>query len=432
MWKRIPLYVKILLGMTAGILLGFIACALHFEGFVSDWVKPWGTIFIRLLKFVAVPLVFISLIKGIGGLKDISRLSHMGFRTIAIYIGTTVMAITVGLLLVNLIHPGKVFPREKAEEYRGRYEQTVDEKKKAAEEIKDAGPLAFLVDMVPENLIQAGSDNTKMLQIIFVALLFGIAMVAVGGEKMKVLMSALDAADTVILKIIDYIMEFAPLGVLGLMASLVVDSAGNGEIFVALGMYAFTVAFSLFLLIFLFYPALLRLFTSVKIKQFFRAMSPVQLLAFSTSSSAATLPLTLERTEQELKISNEVVSFVLPVGVTINMDGTSCYQAVATVFIAQVMGLELTLSQMLLIIFMTTLSSIGTPGIPGGSIVMFVMVLSSVGIPVEGLALILGMDRPLDMLRTVVNVTGDATVACMVEEGEKNRKGKHRLRGTDS
>lgn len=342
------------------------------------------------------------------------------------------MAITVGLLLVNLIHPGKVFPREKAEEYRGRYEQTVDEKKKAAEEIKDAGPLAFLVDMVPENLIQAGSDNTKMLQIIFVALLFGIAMVAVGGEKMKVLMSALDAADTVILKIIDYIMEFAPLGVLGLMASLVVDSAGNGEIFAALGMYAFTVAFSLFLLIFLFYPALLRLFTSVKIKQFFRAMSPVQLLAFSTSSSAATLPLTLERTEQELKISNEVVSFVLPVGVTINMDGTSCYQAVATVFIAQVMGLELTLSQMLLIIFMTTLSSIGTPGIPGGSIVMFVMVLSSVGIPVEGLALILGMDRPLDMLRTVVNVTGDATVACMVEEGEKNRKGKHRLRGTDS
>lgn len=203
-----------------------------------------------------------------------------GIRTITIYIGTTVMAITVGLLLVNLIHPGKVFPREKAEEYRGRYEQTVDEKKKAAEEIKDAGPLAFLVDMVPENLIQAGSDNTKMLQIIFVALLFGIAMVAVGGEKMKVLMSALDAADTVILKIIDYIMEFAPLGVLGLMASLVVDSAGNGEIFAALGMYAFTVAFSLFLLIFLFYPALLRLFTSVKIKQFFRAMSPVQLLAF--------------------------------------------------------------------------------------------------------------------------------------------------------
>lgn len=161
-------------------------------------------------------------------------------------------------------------------------------------------------------------------------------------------------------------------------------------------------------------------------------MSPVQLLAFSTSSSAATLPLTLERTEQELKISNEVVSFVLPVGVTINMDGTSCYQAVATVFIAQVMGLELTLSQMLMIIFMTTLSSIGTPGIPGGSIVMFVMVLSSVGIPVEGLALILGMDRPLDMLRTAVNVTGDATVACMVEEGEKNRKGKDRLRGTDS
>lgn len=419
MWKRIPLYVKILAGMGIGLLLGFTACALHFEGFVSDWIRPWGTIFIRLLKLVAVPLVFISLIKGVGGLKDISRLSRMGLKTIAIYIGTTVIAISVGLLMVSMIDPGKVFPREKAEEYRGRYERTVDEKKKAAEEIQDAGPLAFLVDMVPENLIQAGSDNTRMLQIIFVALLSGMAMVAVGGEKMKTLMHALDAADAVILKIIDYIMQFAPWGVLGLMASLVVDFAGNGEIFAALGMYAFTVILSLLLMIFLFYPSLIRLFSSVKIKQFFRAMSPVQLLAFSTSSSAATLPLTLERTEQELKISNEVVSFVLPVGVTINMDGTSCYQAVATVFIAQVMGLDLTFSQMIVIVFMTTLSSIGTPGIPGGSIVMFVMVLSSVGIPVEGLALILGLDRPLDMLRTVVNVTGDATVACIVEEGEK-------------
>ncbi|WP_298614090.1 dicarboxylate/amino acid:cation symporter [uncultured Odoribacter sp.] len=419
MWKRIPLYVKILAGMGIGLLLGFTACALHFEGFVSDWIRPWGTIFIRLLKLVAVPLVFISLIKGVGGLKDISRLSRMGLKTIAIYIGTTVIAISVGLLMVSMIDPGKVFPREKAEEYRGRYERTVDEKKKAAEEIQDAGPLAFLVDMVPENLIQAGSDNTRMLQIIFVALLSGMAMVAVGGEKMKTLMHALDAADAVILKIIDYIMQFAPWGVLGVMASLVVDFAGNGEIFAALGMYAFTVILSLLLMIFLFYPSLIRLFSSVKIKQFFRAMSPVQLLAFSTSSSAATLPLTLERTEQELKISNEVVSFVLPVGVTINMDGTSCYQAVATVFIAQVMGLDLTFSQMLVIVFMTTLSSIGTPGIPGGSIVMFVMVLSSVGIPVEGLALILGLDRPLDMLRTVVNVTGDATVACIVEEGEK-------------
>lgn len=419
MWKRIPLYVKILAGMGIGLLLGFTACALHFEGFVSDWIRPWGTIFIRLLKLVAVPLVFISLIKGVGGLKDISRLSRMGLKTIAIYIGTTIIAISVGLLMVSMIDPGKVFPREKAEEYRGRYERTVDEKKKAAEEIQDAGPLAFLVDMVPENLIQAGSDNTRMLQIIFVALLSGMAMVAVGGEKMKTLMHALDAADAVILKIIDYIMQFAPWGVLGLMASLVVDFAGNGEIFAALGMYAFTVILSLLLMIFLFYPSLIRLFSSVKIKQFFRAMSPVQLLAFSTSSSAATLPLTLERTEQELKISNEVVSFVLPVGVTINMDGTSCYQAVATVFIAQVMGLDLTFSQMLVIVFMTTLSSIGTPGIPGGSIVMFVMVLSSVGIPVEGLALILGLDRPLDMLRTVVNVTGDATVACIVEEGEK-------------
>lgn len=419
MWKRIPLYVKILAGMGIGLLLGFTACALHFEGFVSDWIRPWGTIFIRLLKLVAVPLVFISLIRGVGGLKDISRLSRMGLKTIAIYIGTTIIAISVGLLMVSMIDPGKVFPREKAEEYRGRYERTVDEKKKAAEEIQDAGPLAFLVDMVPENLIQAGSDNTRMLQIIFVALLSGMAMVAVGGEKMKTLMHALDAADAVILKIIDYIMQFAPWGVLGLMASLVVDFAGNGEIFAALGMYAFTVILSLLLMIFLFYPSLIRLFSSVKIKQFFRAMSPVQLLAFSTSSSAATLPLTLERTEQELKISNEVVSFVLPVGVTINMDGTSCYQAVATVFIAQVMGLDLTFSQMLVIVFMTTLSSIGTPGIPGGSIVMFVMVLSSVGIPVEGLALILGLDRPLDMLRTVVNVTGDATVACIVEEGEK-------------
>ena len=416
--KCIPLYAKILLGMGLGLGFGFLAIAMHWEGFVHDWVAPFGAIFMRLLKLIAVPLVLVSLILGVVSLKDIRNLSRIGLKTILIYVCTTILAVSIGLVMVNIIKPGRLFPKDKQTEFVERYQQTVTERQTQMQKVQDESPLQFVVDMVPENLFQALGNNSKMLQIIFFALLFGVALICVGQSKTGSVIKFFQQLNIVLLKIIDFIMDFAPIGVFALMAALIVDYAGDLGIISALGMYALTVVLALAVIIFLVYPTILRLFSKKKLGQFFRAIFPVQMLAFSTSSSAATLPLTMERTQKHLGVSEEVSSFVLPVGVTINMDGTSCYQAVAAVFLAQVIGLDLTFSQMLLILATATISSIGTPGIPGGSIVMLMIVLDSVGIPIEGLALILGIDRPLDMLRTVVNVTGDTTVACVVDDSK--------------
>ena len=414
----IPLYFRILLGMLAGIIVGIIAFAINGGGgFVTDWIKPWGQVFIRLLQLIAVPLVLVSLIKGVTGLKDISRLSKLGLRTIILYLATTVFAISIGLILVTSIRPGALFDSSKAEEMTQSYYDVVEEKKQAAEQSQKEGPLAFLNEIIPDNIVSAAGDNRKMLQVIFFAILFGIAVLSIPRSKAEPVLKVIDSLYDIILKMVDYIIKFAPYGVFALMAALVVDYSGDLSIFSALALYAVTVIIGLLFLIFIFYPLLIRFFTKIKVPHFIKSMYPVQLLAFSTSSSAATLPLNLETVEKELAVSNEVVSFVLPVGTTINMDGTSCYQAIAVVFIAQVLGIDLGWTQMLFIVLLTTISSIGTPAIPGGSYVILTMVLSSVGIPAEGLALILGIDRPLDMLRTVVNVTGDATVAAMVDEG---------------
>ena len=426
---RIPLYAKILLGMGLGIGFGFLAIGLQGEGFVHDWVAPFGTIFMRLLKLIAVPLVLVSLILGVVNLKDIRNLSRIGLKTILIYVCTTILAVSIGLGMVSVIKPGKVFPKDRQTEFMERYQQTVVEREAQMQQVKDESPLQFVVDMVPENVFQAFGDNTKMLQIIFFALLFGVALIFVGTARVSSVVRFFQQLNLVLLKIIDFIMAFAPIGVFALMAALIVDYSGDAGIFSALGMYALTVVLALAVIIFLVYPLIMRCFGGRTLKQFFHAVFPVQMLAFSTSSSAATLPLTMERTQKELGVSEEVSSFVLPVGVTINMDGTSCYQAVAAVFLAQVLGLDLTFGQMLLILATATLSSIGTPGIPGGSIVMLMIVLDSVGIPIEGLALILGIDRPLDMVRTMVNVTGDMTVACVVDNGSKRETKNGQPRG---
>lgn len=415
--KRFPLYAKILIGMALGIALGILGVSLHFETFIHHWVGPWGTIFLRLLKLIAVPLVLVSLIIGVVNLKDIRNLSRIGLKTILIYICTTVIAVSIGLTAVSLVKPGQFFPKDKQSEFMQRYEQTVTQREAEMQEVQDQSPLQFLVDIVPENAFMAFGDNSKMLQIIFFALLFGIAIVCIGPSKAGSIVRFFNQLDLVLLKIIDFIMAFAPIGVFALMADLIVSYSGDIGIFSSLGLYALTVVVALAVVSFVIYPIILRLFTKKTLKEFFKAVFPVQMLAFSTSSSAATLPLTMERTQKHLGVSEQVSSFVLPVGVTINMDGTSCYQAVAAVFLAQVLGLDLTFGQMLLILATATISSIGTPGIPGGSIVMLMIVLDSVGIPIEGLALILGIDRPLDMLRTVVNVTGDMTVASVVDEG---------------
>ena len=415
--KHFPLYAKILIGMGLGIVFGILGSVWHFEPFIHAWIGPWGTIFIRLLKLIAVPLVLVSLVMGVVNLKDIKNLSRIGLKTILIYVCTTIVAVSIGLAMVNLMKPGTFFPKDKQSEFMQRYEQTVTQKEAAMQEMQDQSPLQFVVDIVPENAFLAFGDNGKMLQIIFFALLFGVAVVCVGTTKAGAIVKFFNQLNLVLLKIIDFIMAFAPIGVFALMADLIVSYSGDVGIFSSLGMYALTVIAALAVIIFIVYPLILKLFTKKSWKEFFKAVFPVQMLAFSTSSSAATLPLTMERTQKHLGVSEEVSNFVLPVGVTINMDGTSCYQAVAAVFLAQVLGLDLTFGQMLLILATATISSIGTPGIPGGSIVMLMIVLDSVGIPIEGLALILGIDRPLDMLRTVVNVTGDTTVACVVDDG---------------
>lgn len=419
-FNRLPLYLKILIGMVLGILLGIVSLQAGFADGITNWVKPFGEIFMRLLKLIAIPLVLISLVKGVGNLSDIATLSRIGLKTIGIYVCTTVLAILVGLMLVGVIGPGRMVSPESAAAMQANYRTTVAEQSSQAEAMAETPPLQFLVDIFPDNMVGALGNNAGMLQVIVVAILIGVATLLVGKEKAAPFLNLINSLDHIVLKLIDIIMQYAPIGVLALMAGMVADTAGNMELLGALGLYVLTVVLGLLLMIFLFYPLLLHFFSKTPVRKFLTTMPPVQLLAFTTSSSAATLPLNMETVEQKLGVSQRVTSFVLPMGMTINMDGTSLYQAVAAVFIAQVMGIELTAVQILTIIITTTLSSIGTPGVPGGAIVILIMVLSSVGLPAEGLALILGLDRPLDMLRTVVNVTGDATVASIVDAHTKS------------
>ena len=408
--------------MIAGIATGMLFISFGQGEVVQLWIKPWGNIFIRMLQLIAVPLVLVSLIKGVTGIEDIRRFSQIGLKALLIYMSTTVCAILVGLALVLSVKPGNFVDAAVASQMKESYQHVVNEKMSAAESTSEQGPLSFLNDIVPDNLFAASSNNSKMLQVIFFAIFFGIAAISLPKEKTKAVLKVVDSLYDIILKMVDYIIRFAPYGVFALMAALVADNSSNLSIFAALGMYTLTVIAGLLLLIFVFYPLLIHLFTRIQTKHFIRSMYPVQLLAFTTSSSAATLPLNMETTERDLGISKEITYFVLPVGTTINMDGTSCYQAIAVVFIAQVMHIHLGWSELIAIVLLTTISSIGTPAIPGGSYVILTMVLSSVGIPADGLALILGVDRPLDMLRTSVNVTGDATVASIIDKPRTKRK----------
>jgi len=398
--------------MLAGIIVGLVAVNLNGQQVVTDWVKPWGQVFMRLLQLIAVPLVIISLIKGMIDLGDISKVSKMGMRTIGLYFFTTLIAILVGVTLVSVIKPGNFFDAGQSNILGETYSQTVN--KVLEEQSKKDTPLNFLFEIVPDNIFAAMNDNRKMLQIIFFALLFGVAALTVGKNKTEPLLKFLNSLYAVILKMIEYVIKAAPYGVMALMAGLVVDSSGNMSLFGALAIYGITVLTGLFFILFCFYPLLIKLFTKIPAKKYLKEAYPAQLLAFTTSTSAAVLPVTMDVAKNRLKIPEEVCSFVLPIGTTVNMDGTSCFQAISVIFIAQVLGLDLTFGQMLIIIFMTTISSIGTPAIPGGSYVMMSMVLTSVGIPAQGLALILGIDRPLDMVRTSVNVTGDIALAALV------------------
>ena len=416
--KKLALHWKIIIGMIFGVVYGLLASSFGWIDFTNDWVKPFGVIFINLLKLIAVPLVFASLIKGVASLSDISKLSRIGTKTIGIYLISTVVAVSIGLFLVNLIHPGGSFSQEKRVELKQEYASKADSKINAAINVETEGPLQFLVDIVPSNFITAAGNNRNMLQVIFFALLFGISMIMLPDEKTIYVKGFFDGINDIILTIVDIIMLTAPYGVFALLGGLVVDFGGSQDLFVALGVYSVTVILGLLCMIFLIYPIILRLFTKITYVDFFKGIMPAQMLAFSTSSSAATLPVTMERCEEHLGISKEISSFVLPLGATINMDGTSLYQAVAAVFIAQAFGYDLDLSAQLTIVLTATLASIGSAAVPGAGMVMLVIVLSAIGIDPEGIALIFAVDRILDMLRTVVNVTGDATVATVVASVE--------------
>ena len=411
--KKLALHWKILLGMLFGVILGLVMTT--FEGgkeLVQDWVKPFGTIFINALKLIAIPLILAALIKGVSDLKDISKLSKMGGRTIGIYISTTIIAVTIGLFLVNMVNPGYSISENTRQEMVGNYADNTTQYKETAKAQKEAGPLKALEDLVPENIFSSATSNRNMLQIIFFSLFFGIGLILIPEEKGSTVKKFFDGFNEVILKMVDLIMLAAPYGVFALLAALVVESPSI-DLFKALGWYSLTVILGLLLMIII-YIVLVFVFTKKKPNFFINGISPAQLLAFSTSSSAATLPVTMERVTEHLGVEEEVASFVLPIGATINMDGTSLYQAVAAVFIAQAFGMDLSFSTQLGIIATATLASIGSAAVPGAGMVMLVGVLGYAGIPEAGLALIFAVDRPLDMCRTTVNVTGDAAVSMLV------------------
>ncbi|MGI8600571.1 MAG: dicarboxylate/amino acid:cation symporter [Chitinophagaceae bacterium] len=412
--KRLPLYWKIIIGMITGIVFAILMLQVN-NGvqFIVNWIKPFGTIFINLLKLIAVPLILASLIKGISDLKDISKLSKMGFRTIGFYLFTTVFAVSLGLLIANFINPGNAVSEDTRNEMLATYGQDVEKQKEQAQQQKQTGPLKFVEDIVPDNIFNAATSNSRMLQVIFFALFLGISMILLPEKNTKPFKDFFDSTNDIILKMIDIIMMAAPYGVFALIAALVAESP-SVELFKALGIYALTVVLGLCILIFIFYPLLVYLFAGRNPIKFLKQISAAQLLAFSTSSSAATLPVTMEVAEKNVGVDNEVTSFVLPIGATINMDGTSLYQAVAAIFIAQAFGMDLTLGAQLGIILTATLASIGSAAVPGAGMVMLIIVLTQAGIPEAGLALIFAVDRPLDMLRTAANVTSDCSIATII------------------
>ncbi|MDC3079670.1 dicarboxylate/amino acid:cation symporter [Flavobacteriaceae bacterium] len=411
--NNLALHWKILIGMLLGVIFGVLMLQFNYgKDLVVDWIKPLGTIFINALKLIAIPLILASLIKGVSDLKDVAKLSKMGGRTVLMYMITTVTAVTIGLGIVNLIQPGKIVSKEAQAKLVEAYAEDAASKQIIANKKKTDGPLQPLIDIVPSNIFDAATDNANMLQIIFFSIFFGIGLILIPEQKAKPVKDFFDALNDVILKMIDLIMLAAPFGVFALLAALVVD-APSTDLFKALGLYSLCVVLGLCLMI-IFYIILVRFYATKTPKFFLNGILPAQLLAFSTSSSAATLPVTMERVQEHLGVEEEVSSFVLPIGTTINMDGTSLYQGIAAIFIAQTFGLQLDLAAQLSIIATASLASIGAAAVPSAGMVMLLIVLGQAGIPEAGLALIFAVDRPLDMCRTVVNVTGDAAVSMVV------------------
>jgi Na+/H+-dicarboxylate symporter len=462
--KDLPLHWKIIIGLVLGTAWAIGASFWGGTAFTLNYIAPFGTIFINLLKLIAIPLVLFSIIMGIVSLNDTTTLGRMGLKTLILYLITTTFAISLGLLLVNTIKPGERIDQEQRIANRISYELWVQseprvealddqnflqnpkyasyidkgnsqlEKVKTNEKAKskleaakksgEQGPLQFLVDMVPSNIFLSFNDSL-MLQVIFFALFFGITMITLPKEKVQGMIDFCDSGNEIFLKMVDIVMRGAPFFVFALMAGKMAEIAGDNpsalsEVFQALGWYSLTVIIGLGLMVFLIYPLLVRfIHPKMNYRRFFKAISPAQFLAFSTSSSAATLPVTMEVVNDNLHIPKRISSFVLPIGATVNMDGTSLYQAVAVVFLAQFHLLDLNLAQQATIVLTATLASIGSAAVPSAGLIMLIIVLESVGLNPAWIALIFPVDRILDMCRTVVNVTGDVAVTAAIAASEK-------------
>lgn len=420
---KLPLHWQIVIGLILGVLYGILSASMGWSQFTVNWVVPIGDIFLNLLKVIAVPLVFASLITGVASLSDVKKLSRIGGKTISIYIATTAIAVTLGLVLVNILQPGRNVPQDLQQQLQSAYQDEAATGMERAEDAKNRGPLQIFVDMVPENIFSSAGNNRNMLQVVFFSILFGIALVLIPREKGQPIIDLFDGLTYVIIKIVDIIMLIAPIGVFALIAKTINQVAKDDlnsvvELLSALGFYCVVVLIGLIIHGLVTYTTVLKIFTKMPLGKFFKGIAPAQLLAFSSSSSGATLPVTMEMCEKNLGVSEEVSSFVLPLGATINMDGTALYQAIASVFIAQALGLGLDITAQLQIILTAVLASIGTAAVPGAGIIMLVIILETVGVPTAGIALILGVDRILDMCRTAVNVTGDAAVATAVASTE--------------
>jgi len=402
------IFIGLILGLITGIILNFIP-----ESFIRDQILIDGIFylvgqaFLKAIMMLVVPLVFISLVNGAASMGDIKKLGRIGVKTVLFYLATTAIAISISLSLSAIFKPGVGL--------------NLSNSNLSEVTIKEATPLVeVILDMIPDNPI-ASMANGNMLQIIVFAMLIGVGLSALG-EKTKMITNLFKQLNDLIMKIVDFVMIIAPFGVFGLIARTFATQGFDAML--PLLKYMALVLISLLIHATIVYGGLLKIFTKLSPVRFFKKFFPAISVAFSTSSSNATLPVSMEVAEENLGISKDVASFTLPLGATINMDGTAIMQGVATVFISQIYGIDLTFSSFLTVILTATLASIGTAGVPGVGMIMLSMVLQSVGLPVEGIALIMGIDRILDMSRTAVNITGDAVCTMIVAkaEGEFNEE----------
>mgnify|MGYP001053998378 CR=1 FL=1 len=423
--KKIELHIQILIGLALGLCFALLSIQLGWPvSFTLHYIKPFGTVFLNSLKMIAIPLVFVSLVIGITSIEDTTKLSRIGGKTFIIYTITTILAVILGLAVANIIKPGEVISEQTRDSLLKLYGGQAEQHSVSFEQIKATGPLQFLVDLVPENLFQALGNNMNLLQVVLVATMLGIALLKIPVRKSKPVILFFSGINEAIIELVGFIMKLAPFGVFALVSSLLIEIAGGSntyevfEILYALLWYVGTVVLGLAVMTLVIYPVMMRLFTKKSYLTFLKQIRPAQLIAFTTSSSSAALPVTMERVEKHLGVSEEISNFVLPLGATVNMDGTAVYQGVAIVFIAQALGIKLSLETQFMIVANVAISSIGVAGVPGAAMVTTTMILHAIGIPAVGLALILAPDRILDMCRTVTNITGDAVVAVVVASTE--------------